>query len=141
MRFTDIALIDPIMSLCVAVFVFAGAIRNLGEALDLFLEKAPHGIDVAELREHLLEIDGVEDVHHIHVWSLDGQSNCATMHIVTSADAFAVKEQVRVELSEHGITHSTLELENEGEQCDTAHCHIEAAKADGHHHHHHHHHH
>ncbi len=138
MRFTDFALIDPIMSICVAVFIFVNALKNLKEAIDLFLEKTPHGIEIAELCEHIREIEGVLDVHHVHVWSMDGQSNYATMHIVASGDTHEIKERVREELSEHGVRHVTLELEAEGEHCHEEHCHVEHKASAGHHHHHHH---
>ncbi len=141
MRFTDVAIIDPLMSIGVAIFIFIAAIQNLSEVLSLFLEKTPHGVEISELREHLLAIDGVIDVHHIHVWSMDGESNYATMHIVTNAEAHEVKHKLREELSEHGIGHVTLELEREGEHCHEEHCHVEHHDHGGHHHHHHHHHH
>ncbi len=141
MRFTDFVLIDPIMSIGVAVFIFLNAIRNLKEALDLFLEKTPHGVEINEIKEHLMEIEGVLDVHHIHIWSMDGQSNYATMHIVARGDSHEIKEKVREELGEHGIGHATLELEGENEHCHEAQCHVEHTSHSGHHHHHHHHHH
>jgi cobalt-zinc-cadmium efflux system protein len=100
MRFTDFKIIDPVMSIAVAVFIFINAVRNLKEALDLFLEKTPHGVSVDEIKGHVLEIEGVLDVHHIHVWSMDGASNYATMHIVASGDTHEIKERVREELSE-----------------------------------------
>ena len=141
MRFTDISIIDPAMSIGVAVFVLINALGNLKEALDLFLEKTPHGIDLAEIREHLSEIEGVIDVHHIHVWSMDGQTSFATMHVVTASDPCEIKAKVRKELSEHGISHATLEIEDENECCGEKECHIEPSGEAGHHHHHHHHHH
>ena len=70
MRFTDISIIDPLMSIGVAIFIFVNAVKNLKEVINLFLEKTPHGIDVHEICEHLLHIDGVQDVHHVHVWSM-----------------------------------------------------------------------
>ncbi len=137
MRFTDFLLIDPIMSIGVAFFILINAVKNLKEVFDLFLEKTPHGIDIKEIKEHLSEIDGVFDVHHIHVWSMDGFHNYATMHIVTNATGHEIKEKIREELSEHGIVHATLELESEGEHCHQPKCHVEAAPS-GHHHYHHH---
>ena len=137
MRFTDLAVIDPIMSIGVAVFIFINAIRNLKAALDLFLERTPRGIDVGELRGHLVEIDGVLDVHHVHIWSMDGQSNYATMHVVVKGEPHVIKDKVREELLEHGIVHATLELEAEGEHCHNEHCHVEFSAPSGHHHHHH----
>lgn len=140
MRFTDFALIDPIMSIGVAAFIFVNAIRNLKEVIDLFLEKIPHGIEINEIKEHICGIDGVLGVHHIHIWSMDGQNNYATMHIVTNADPHQIKEKVREELSEYGIGHATLELEAENEHCHEKDCHVEYGQHSGHHHHHHHHH-
>lgn len=140
MRFTDLAMIDPLMSIGVAVFIFINAIGNLKEALDLFLEKTPENVRVHEIREHLLALEGVLDVHHIHIWSMDGYSHYATMHIVTNADPHHIKETVREELREHGIGHATLELEGESEHCHEESCHPEHTEHSAHHHHHHHHH-
>lgn len=137
MRFTDFKLLDPIMSIGVAAFILVNAIKNLKSVLDIFLEKVPDSISVEEIKEHICKIDGVHDAHHIHLRSLDGQSIYATMHIVTDGDPHTVKELVRKELSEHGITHSTLELENVGEHCHHEHCHIEHNHNPHHCHHHH----
>lgn len=138
MRFTDFALIDSIISIGVALFIFVNAVGNLKEAVDLFLEKAPRNIQVSEIKDHLKEIDGVLDVHHIHLWSMDGHNNYATMHIVTNADQHEIKEKVREELKEHGIGHATLELETQGEHCHHVHCHVQFCEHSGHHHYHHH---
>ena len=138
MRWTDLTLLDPLLSIGVAAFILFHAVRNLRETVELLLDKAPHGIEMAEIREHLLAIDGVLDVHHVHLWSLDGCTHCATMHIVTNGDPHEVKEQVREELAEHGISHVTLELEREGEHCHEPHCVLKPSAAVGHHHHHHH---
>ena len=138
MRFTDLTLIDPIMSIAIAAFILVHAVKNLMEVTDLFLEKTPHGVDLKELEHHLCHIDGVVDVHHIHVWSLDGQKHYATMHVVTDADPVAVKQAVREELGEHGIYHITLELESVDEHCSARTCVVEQGCGCGHHHHHHH---
>lgn len=137
MRLTDWSFIDPVMSVGVSLFIFINAVRNLKEAIDLFLEKTPHGIDIKEIAEHISEIDGVIGVHHIHIWSMDGQSNYATMHVVTNSDSHKIKETIREELLEHGINHATLELETEDERCHEEKCSVEYKISSGHHHHHH----
>lgn len=137
MRFTDMSVIDPLMSICVSVFIFINAIKNLKNVANLFLEKTPAGIDVDEIKEHILHIDGVTDVHHIHIWSMDGYNNYATMHIVTDREATEVKKEIREELKEHHIGHVTLELEGTNENCSDECCHIEYEDNHGHHHHHH----
>ena len=137
MRFTNFSIIDPLLSICVALFIFVSAIKNLKETTDLFLEKTPKNMDVKEIEEHLLGIDGVLDVHHIHLWSLDGNNHYSTMHIVTNGNPHEIKERVREELKEHGIGHATLELEAKDEHCHEQTCHVDCHASHGHHHHHH----
>ena len=67
MHFTDFTLIDPIMSIGVSVFILVNAIKNLKSAIDLFLEKTPEDIEVNKIKEHIMNIDGIIDVHHIHI--------------------------------------------------------------------------
>lgn len=137
MNFTDIKLLDPILSILVALFILINALKNMGSILDLFLEKTPKEIDIEELKHHILSIEGVDDIHHIHVWSMDGFNTLATMHIVTTVENIAeLKKEIREELSEHGISHAILETESE--VCDDTECHMEFnhEHIGGHHHHH-----
>lgn len=138
MRFTDLTFIDPLMSIGVALFILINSCKNLKESLSVFLEKAPDGVTVEEIREHILSIEEVADVHHIHLWTMDGYSNCATMHIVSDGDFSAVKEKIRHELSHHGINHSVIETERTSEKCEEHHCEVNCHRGAGHHHHHHH---
>ena len=136
MNFTDIKIIDPIMSIGVALFILINTLKNLKQILDLFLEKTPQNINIEKLKEHLQEIDGVNDIHHIHVWSIDGYNNYATMHIVTkSSDINTIKKEIRKELAEHGICHAILETEDEA--CDDVDCKPNLNIENTHHHHHH----
>ena len=137
MRFTDFKILDPLMSIAVAIFILINTIKNLKEVIDIFCEKIPDGISTEEIKHHLLEIDGVIDVHHIHIWSIDGNGAYATMHIVTNADTKEIKHKVKEELEEHGICHSTLELETENENCEHIECKVEHHHSHSHHHHHH----
>ena len=136
MRFTDLYIIDPLMSIAVAMFILIGAVKNLKEVVDIFLEKTPENISVSELKNHLLRIDGIVDVHHIHIRSLDGHYHYATMHIVSDVESYIIKEKVRAELIEHGIVHSTLELESISEDCHSKICKVETCSHTHHHHHH-----
>lgn len=137
MRFTDIKIIDPILSILVALFIFFNAIKNLKTIIDIFLEKTPSNINIEHLKEHLLKIKGVEDIHHIHIWSIDGYNNYATLHVVTKSDSKKIKHLVKEELSEHGIIHTTVELEEPGEHCEEEHCNPKLKHHEHHHHHHH----
>lgn len=135
MRFTDFSLLDPIMSIGVAVFILVSAIKNLGESLSIFLEKTPVHIDVDALSRHLCELQGVVSIHHIHIWSLDGENNALTMHAVIDGEAASAKAAIREELLRHGICHATIETDAVGEQCAAEHCHIESDHSAHHHHH------
>jgi len=134
MKFTDIKIIDPILSILVAIVIMATAFKTLRKILDLFLEKT--NIDIDEIVLHLKEIDKVYDVHHIHIWSIDGINNYATMHIVTDEDSIKIKKIVREELKEHNIAHATIELEFKDEVCNTLECEVKDSNLDHHHHHH-----
>ncbi len=138
MHFTDLAWIDPLLSIAVALFILYNAVKNLKTTLDIFLEKTPESVQINALKEHICAIDGVLDIHHIHIRTLDGTAAYATMHVVTDADPHTVKEAIREELREHGIVHATLELERSDEHCHEHDCHVEHRHTAGHHHHHHH---
>lgn len=135
MRFTHWAIIDPIMSIGVALFILVNSVKNLKEVLDIFLEKTPDGISAKEVKAHLCHIEGVADVHHIHLRTVDGSGIYAEMHIVAEGDAHSIKHKVRDELSELGVVHATLELETAGEHCDEKECRVRHCGHIGHHHH------
>ena len=115
------------------------AIKNIREIMDLFLEKAPRNIEITKIEEHIKSIDGILDVHHIHIWSMDGQKNYATLHIVTDSEPHKIKEKIRTELCELGIIHVTIELETGEECCHEKRCNTESNIGASHVHHHHHH--
>lgn len=136
MKFTNIAVIDSILSIFVAIFILINAIKTLKEVLDVFLEVTPKDIDLEEIKHHLLEVKGVLDVHHIHVRSIDGYNNYATLHVVVEKYSKDIKDEVKEELSEYGIVHSTIELELKGEECKNDCCEIKVNTSHHHHHHH-----
>lgn len=138
-RFTEFYLLDPMLSILVAVFVLVNAMKNLKEILDIFLIKTPKGVNLNELKAHILGIEGVEDVHHLHVWTLDGESVYATLHVESRAYDPTIKTAVKEELKEHGVSHATVEMEICGEGCQEKTCVVDTcAKGCAHHHHHHH---
>ena len=139
MRYTNLTILDPIISLCVAGFILINATKNLHESVVIFLEKSPSKIDADEIEKHLLEINGVLGVHHIHLWSIDEKNNCATMHIVTNMDVSDIKSRAREVLKDHGIEHITIEFETIFEDCQEKECVITPTESSSHHHHHNHH--
>ncbi|KXF76059.1 zinc transporter ZitB [Paramesorhizobium deserti] len=107
--------IDPILSALVAVMLFASAWRLTRDAGRVLLEGAPDVLDRDDIARDLEKsVPGVDNIHHVHVWSLDGKSNLATLHarIADQGDASRVTMLVKQRLaSAHGITHVTVETE------------------------------
>ena len=136
MKFTDISIIDSIMSICIAIFILINAFKNLKKILDLFLEKTPKNISIKNLKNDLLKIKDVVDVHHVHVWSMDGISNYATMHVVTRSDnQKMLKNKIKKDLKKIGIIHTTVEIECMEEKCNEKNCNVKVYNQEKHHHH------
>ena len=113
-KFTNFYYIDSIMSIGLSLFLIIECIKNLKEIINLILEKTPKDINIKEIENKIKEIKEVKDVHHIHIWSLDGEKNYATMHIVTNKN---VKEKVREKLKKYNIHNVTIDTEKENEIC------------------------
>lgn len=138
MKFTDFNIIDPIMSIGVAVFIFINAIKTLKDVISVFLEKSPDNIKTDEIIKAVMNIENILNVHHIHIRSIDGYNNCATMHVVTNANGETIKKQIRTALLDLGISHVTIELEKEDEHCIDLNCTANTNTPNHHPHHHHH---
>lgn len=136
-KFTDILILDSLMSIGVAVFILINAFKNFKSILDLFLIKLPKSISIDEIKEHLKQIKGIKEIHHIHIWSIDGNNNYATMHVKTNDKKLKdLKKKIKEELNEHGINHITIEFEDDDEKCEELECVIKNNDTLHHHHHH-----
>lgn len=113
--FTGWTLIDPILSALVAVLLFRSAWSLVREAGHLLLEGVPGGLDRdAVARDIEASVEGVVEIHHMHVWSMDGSRNMATLHacLKDGVDAHGAIRAVKARLaSRHGIDHATIEPE------------------------------
>lgn len=138
MKFTDIVYLDSLLSIFVSVFIFVCSFANMKKIVDIFLEKAPEDVDIEHIKKHIKKIDGVEEVHHIHIRSIDGIKNFATLHAVVTEYSHEKKVAIKKVLQEHNIAHSTVELELVDEECSDKSCHFENLIQHNHHHHHHH---
>ena len=138
-KVTEINMIDSILSIGVAVYIFIHALTSFKDIVDLFLTKVPSGVNVNELSKHILEIEEVEDVHHVHVWSMDGVNNYATMHVVSNTKNISkLKSNIREELEEHGINHVTIDVDDNKDDCSDKECEVKHSNHSHHSHHHHH---
>jgi cobalt-zinc-cadmium efflux system protein len=123
--FWDSHIVDPIMTIGYTVFILWGVGKNLKETLNIFLQGVPGHIDINHIKEGLMKTKGVLGVHDIHVWSLEGETDIFTGHIVVDEsllkDTDKTRKVIKDELSNHHIEHSTIELETK-EYCSGIEC-------------------
>lgn len=109
---------DPLLSILVAAIVAVGAFRLTRDSAHILLEGAPEGVDVQAIAADLAaHVAGVEEVHHVHVWSLSEEGVMATLHarVEDKADGDEVLAAIRDRLdAEFGIGHATIQIEREG---------------------------
>lgn len=120
-RFTDWWWIDAALAIAIALFILTNIVRRLWKIGRLFLQVSPEEIDVGELRESISSLEGVEDVHHLHVWSLDGEHNVATVHVLIDDEAAyrKVKTRIRDQLAQYEFSHVAIEIDLNPEDCST----------------------
>jgi cobalt-zinc-cadmium efflux system protein len=105
---------DPIASALIGLLILPRTWRLLREAVDVLLEAAPKGVDLDEVRRHLMETPGVTDVHDLHAWTITSGLPVLSAHVVVDRDADAGKvlDGLGTCLAGHfDIEHSTFQLE------------------------------
>ncbi|HQW86293.1 MAG TPA: cation diffusion facilitator family transporter [Flavobacteriales bacterium] len=122
-HYTGWAVVDPLLSVGISLYILVNAVGTLRRGTAILMQHVPEGIDLAAVRNHLLAIPHVRDLHDQHTWSLDGSFVVHTVHLVVSGvehqEALAIKVRAREVLREQGIHHATIELEWEDEECGT----------------------
>lgn len=106
-------LADPVISIVIALLILVGAWRLMREATDILLEGAPRDLDVEELVDSLREIEGLEELHDIHVWTLTSGFVAMSGHGVIDDMSMhrSILDQINEELNRRGISHVTFQLE------------------------------
>ncbi len=118
MKFTNLYIIDPILSFVVALYILLHALKGFKETFDVFLEKVPSDINVLEIEREIQLINGVNKVSHLHIWSIDGTKNCASICISISKKSTAnIKKEIRKIFLKKGIEHVTIEVTKKLDEC------------------------
>jgi len=124
-HFTGWAIVDPLLSVCISVYILFNAIGTLRKGTGILMQEIPSGVDMQQVRARLMAIPQVIDLHDQHTWTLDGSFIVHTVHIVVDGvdhrEALAVKCKARDELKALGIHHATIELEWRDEECGLQH--------------------
>jgi cobalt-zinc-cadmium efflux system protein len=122
-------LLDPLMTIGLTTFILYNVTKNLREAINILLQGVPEHINLEAVKKDLTAIKGVLDVHDIHIWSLEGETDIFTAHVVLDDETLKspepTKQTIKETLKKHHIEHSTIELERKdycsGTVCDDWH--------------------
>lgn len=127
-KFTHFYIIDPILSIIIAIYILFHAYEHIREIINIFMQKVPSDVDIKKIKKSIeKEFKNIKNVHHIHVWTLDGNRNYLTAHILlneglSESDISKLKNDIKEYLSKNNIYHSTLEFEYSNEKCDSFKC-------------------
>src|SRR5215208_5118006 len=102
---------DVVVAVFVALWVLPRAISLARAALRILSESSPSHIDVEELRDALCAVDGVSEVHDLHVWTLVPGKDMVTAHLTSTADSARVLDEARAVLTARGLDHATVQVE------------------------------
>jgi cobalt-zinc-cadmium efflux system protein len=118
-HFTQWAWVDPALAVFFSLFILWNVLKNLWHTLRIFLQGVPESFAEAKFRAAVAALPGVEGVHDVHAWSLDGESNILSLHLVVKESALAakLKAEVRRIAASFGKFHTTIEVETKGDAC------------------------
>lgn len=108
---------DPIVGAAIGLFILPRTWRLAKQALRILMEVAPEGVDVEEVRRRIIDLDGVADVHDLHVWTVTSGMESATGHVVLAEDAElhpVLDSVIDLLAHEYGVTHATIQCEPAG---------------------------
>jgi cobalt-zinc-cadmium efflux system protein len=105
--------VDAIASIAIALLILVSAWSLVKEAADVLLESAPSHVDMQEILDDLAGIDGLEEVHDVHVWTLTSGFVALSAHGVIDdvTQHTRVLDEVRSRMAAHGIDHVTFQIE------------------------------
>lgn len=111
--FTGWVMIDPIISLVIAILILISTWNMLKESLKLSIDGVPEGIDIEDLKAKIELLPHIKSIHHIHVWALSTTVNAMTLHVLIDSreNEDEVKKQIKNLVADAGISHPTIEFE------------------------------
>ncbi|MCC8154071.1 MAG: cation transporter, partial [Tannerellaceae bacterium] len=127
MMFVYLPILDPLLSIGISLWILSNIYKNLKDAFNVFLQHIPLDVDVEKLEAQIRSLDKVSSLHDVHLWTLDGEENIMTVHIVTEnsithEEQKELKQAIRLLCDEAHIHHVTIEFETLGEDCELKEC-------------------
>ncbi len=112
--FKPLYFLDGLISLAIAVYMIYMGWKVFKRASSILMQVKPEWIDLNDLKRSIESLKGVKDVHHIHVWTMNGENAFAELHVTLqnrSVDADSIRETIKGKLKELGVSHSTVQIE------------------------------
>ncbi|MCW9027919.1 MAG: cation diffusion facilitator family transporter [Kangiella sp.] len=106
--------IDPLLSIFVALLILRSAYYVIKDASHILLEGIPINISMNNIRSDLMSIKGVEDIHHMHAWSLSEAEPMMTFHALVDPaldSDYLLEEMLQLLNKRHGVGHATIQVE------------------------------
>ena len=118
-KYTGWSIVDPIIGITIAVVILVSTWNLLSESLRMSTDAVPEGFDVDDISHKIESLDGVLNVHHMHIWAISTTETALTCHIVIPEASILeeVTDRVKEVLDGIGIHHSTIELETQSSHC------------------------
>lgn len=120
--FVDLYILDPLLSVIITIYILFNVSKNIRRIANIFLQRVPEGFAIEDIEGKFRGLKDVIDVHHTHIWSLDGEKHLLSTHIVVNkdlkqSDIINLKNRIRESGREMGISHITVEIDFPGEDC------------------------
>jgi cobalt-zinc-cadmium efflux system protein len=114
--------LDSVLSLAIAVFILVNAYKGIAMSLKIVMQGTPSNVSTEKIKEELEKVGGVDSIHDLHVWTMDGEYVVATLHVISSEnlrinELQRIRDQVRAVLEREYIDHSTIEIHTKENDC------------------------
>lgn len=125
--FTKLTVIDPAISIAIALFILYKAILNIKEFVKIFLQAVPEDVESSSVLDEVRKIEGIRSVHDFHLWTMDGNYNVLTLHVVIERETdpehiIRIRKQIREISRKYKIDHETIEIGYCNEECEFVDC-------------------
>jgi cobalt-zinc-cadmium efflux system protein len=116
--YTGITIVDPLVAFLIAGLIARSAYSIVRSSTHILLEGAPRELDVQEIIDALKQVDGIVDVHDLHVWTISSGMDALSGHVVVRDQMLSQSSQLlndinKVLAERYNITHTTIQLEHE----------------------------
>lgn len=118
--FVDFPILDPILSILITIYVLYNVIKNVKELMRVFLQGVPKDLSIRDIEQKIQGVPMVLSVYHTHLWSLEGEKNQLSTHIIVrdeiqQKDVISTKADIRQIAKHMGIEHVTIEVDYQSE--------------------------